>query len=170
MPGTSAATQSRLWGWSPYDPSEVSASMRDTSAFSANTWKGRRILRFMGARWLGFRGVIRLFRLADGPDHVERPLGVVLVLVAEDALTPVEGVLEADELPLDPAELLGGEERLRQEPVQPPRAGDRLSVLGGELLQAEHGDDVLQVLVLRQRAADLLRQVVVALADDARRR
>jgi hypothetical protein len=44
-----------------------------------------------------------------------------------------------------------------------------LAVLGRKLLQAEHGDDVLELRVLRERAPDLLRQRVVPFADDARR-
>jgi hypothetical protein len=35
--------------------------------------------------------------------------------------------------------------------------GDHLAVLRRKLLQAEHGDDVLEFSVLRQRAPDFLR-------------
>ena len=41
-------------------------------------------------------------------------------------------------------------------------------VLVGELVDAEDGDDVLQVLVALQDALDALGHVVVLLADDAR--
>lgn len=37
------------------------------------------------------------------------------------------------------------------------------------MLQAEHGDDILEIFVLRQRASDFLRQEIVPLADDAGR-
>src|ERR1035438_5482914 len=97
MPGASAATQSSRCGKSPNEPSRVSATIRETPVFSAKISDGRRILRFMRAggmldlrprrfglqpglrlRWGGGGAGLRLgLRFVDGPDHIERALGVV---------------------------------------------------------------------------------------------
>ena len=52
--------------------------------------------------------------------------------------------------PFDSAELLGGEKRLRQKPFQPAGACDDLAVFRGKLFQPEHGDDILEFLILGQ--------------------
>src|SRR5580658_10491993 len=101
MPGASAATQSSRCGKRPNSPSGVWATTRDTFVLSTKTWKGRRTLRFMGSHRCGFRLRRGLFGLTDCPDHVESALGVVLELVAQNALTAIERVFEAYELPLD---------------------------------------------------------------------
>ncbi len=67
-----------------------------------------------------------------------------------------------------PGELLGGEERLRQEPFEPPGPEDRLLILLRQFLQSEHRDDVLEILVLRERRADRLGDAVMPLACDLR--
>src|ERR1700722_6284450 len=169
IPGTSAATQSRRRGNSPQAPSRVRATIRSTPIFSANIPNGSSTLRCMSIGYLaGRRGTLAL-RLIDAADHVQCALRVVLEFVPQNALTAIERILTAHQLALDAAELFRGKERLRQETLQQARAPDDLAVLGRELLESEHGDDVLQILVLRQRAPDLLRQVVMSFADDARR-
>src|SRR5665213_3104233 len=104
----------------PKDPARVSATMRNTSVFSAKIWKGSRILRFMGGLGLGLgrsagllgvgagplgvgagllgvgAGLLgvgaELLGLADCADHVERALWVVLELVLQNAFAAVERV------------------------------------------------------------------------------
>src|ERR1700722_1146644 len=101
-------------------------------------------------------GALRLSRLADRSNHVQRTLCIVLELVHKNPFAAIEGILEADELPLDSAELFRGEKRLGQKPFQTPGARDRLAVLRGKLLQAKHGDDVLEILVLGEGATNAL--------------
>jgi hypothetical protein len=62
-------------------------------------------------------------------------------------------------LPGDAAELLGGEEGLRQKPLEAARPADDVAIFLRQLLEAEHGDDVFELRVLRQRAAHFLREV-----------
>src|SRR5664279_294148 len=106
--------------------------MRETPVFSAKTWNGRRTLSFISASGmsylrlrfrLGFRLGLRLsLRFVNRPDHVERALREVLELIAQDPLAAIERVLEADELSFESAELLGREEWLREEALQPAGA------------------------------------------------
>ena len=65
-------------------------------------------------------------------------------------------------------EQLGDEERLREEALDLARPGDDELVLVGELVDAEDGDDVLQVLVALEDLLHLRRDVVVLVRDDAR--
>ena len=97
----------------------------------------------------GRPGGLRLLDgLVDRADHVEGALGIILELILQDALTAVDRVLQADVLPLDATELLGRKERLGQESLQPAGAADDVTVIRRELLHPEHGDDVLEFLVL----------------------
>src|SRR3989339_353833 len=150
MPGASAATHSSRCGRSPNDPSRVSATMRDTPVFSANTPNGRRTLSVMDVGgtlglWLRCRSGSCLFlRFVNRPDHVERALRVVFGFIAQDSLTAAERVLEADERSLEAGELLGREEWLGKKTLQPAGAGDHGPVLRRQLLEAEHGNDVLE--------------------------
>src|SRR5664279_2213584 len=213
MPGASAATQSSRCGKSPNEPSRVSATMRETPAFSAKISNGRRTLRFMSVGCcmshlrFGFRLGFRLrigrgfglgvgggllvalrfgfgprfgfsyglagfgfsFRFVNRPYHVERAFGVVFEFIAQDAFAAIERVFETDEFSLDAAKLLGGEKRLREESLQTPGAGDYTAVFWRQLFQAEHGDDVLEIFVLRECLPDFLRQEIVSFADDTRR-
>src|ERR1700722_3154443 len=172
--------------------------MRDTPDFSANTWKGRRTLRLMrcggmfklcvrncrrwrgGSRHRAFRrgcyrhlGCLRLrlgLRFVNCSDHVECALRIVFEFIAEDALTTVQRVLETDELSLETGELFGGEKGLRKKSLQPARAIYDATVLRRKLLQAEHGNNVLELRILRQCSPDFLRQPIVPLADNTCRR
>src|ERR1019366_3483089 len=185
MPGASAATQSSRCSSKPNDPSPVSATMPDTPVSSAKISVGTRILRCIGHvrfrpgfyfRW--FRGLSfistmrrgsRLFGLANGADHVERALRIILEFVAQNAFAAIEGILQAHRLPLDAAELLGGEKRLREEVFEPPRAAHYLAVFGRKLLHPQHRHNVLEILVLRQRLAYFLRQFVMLFAHNTGR-
>ncbi len=126
--------------------------------FNWNFWFGAGIGR---ARRLG--GLRFFLRLVDRPDHVKGALWIVFELIVQDALAAVERVLQADILSLDAAELLGREKRLGQKSLQPAGAADDVSVVRRELLHSEHGNDVLEFLVVRQRLADFLRQQVMPL-------
>ncbi len=48
-------------------------------------------------------------------------------------------------------------------------ASDRVTVFRRKLLQPQHCDNILKSLILRKRLPDFLSEVVVPLADDARR-
>ena len=69
----------------------------------------------------------------------------------------VERVLEAHEFAFMAGKLLGGEKGLGEKALQPAGADDHVAVFRRKLLEAEHGDDVLEIGVLGQRAPDLLR-------------
>src|SRR5664279_670005 len=141
MPGASAATKSRRCGSRPNEPAGVSATMRETSPSSTKTWNGSSTLSRMGDGGIGGRLLFRVrrrlrlrvclrirlrlrlwlrldLRLVDRPDHVERALRHVVELVMKDPLASVERVLQADELARQAGELLGREERLRQEALE----------------------------------------------------
>src|SRR5450830_697614 len=101
---------------------------------------------FRASRVMGY------FRFIDISYHVERLLGITRELVVQDPLTAIEGFVQLRESALESGELLGHEERLGQEAFQPPGAVHGALVLLGKLLEPEHGNDVLELLVLGQRA------------------
>ena len=78
--------------------------------------------------------------------------------------------LRLTSLPCEAGELRGDEERLREELLDLAGARDDELVVLAELVHAEDGDDVLQILVLLQRLLDAARDAVVPLADDLRDR
>jgi hypothetical protein len=83
-----------------------------------------------------------------------------------EALERVDGVLEAGVDAGEAGEDLGDVERLAEEALDLPGAGHDELVLFGELVHAEDGDDVLQVLVALEDLLDAAGDGVVALADD----
>src|SRR5581483_8001818 len=117
-------------------------------------------------------GAGHLLRALDGaldrPDHVERLLRQLVVLALDDLAEPADRVLELHVLAGRAGELLRDEVRLREEPLDLPRPGDRQPVLVRELLDAQDRDDVLQVLVALQDLLHARRDRVVLLGDDAR--
>ena len=88
------------------------------------------------------------------------------MLAVEDLAEAAHRLGDRHVLAAAAGELLGDEERLREEALDLAGAGDRLLVLVGELVDAEDGDDVLQLLVALQHLLDLGRGAVVLLADD----
>ena len=96
-------------------------------------------------------GGLHLLGLLDGlldpADQEERLLGQVVVLALAQRLERRDRLVDRHVLAREAGELLGHEERLRQEPLDlaGPRHDDL--VLLGELVHAEDRDDVLQVLV-----------------------
>src|SRR5450755_3563187 len=176
MPGARAATQSLLCGSRPKLPKRVGATIRVTASFAANILNGKRILSCMSDWTLaGFQLRCRrrgqrtrgALRVVDFANHVKGAFGEVLELISQDALAPIQGILQADGFPGHAAELLGGEERLGQKSLQAPRSSHNLPVGKGQLLEPEHRDDVLQFRILCERATNLLRQTIVLFADDA---
>ena len=73
-------------------------------------------------------------------------------------------VLDGHVLAVAAGEDRGHEERLAHEALEPARAGDERLVVLRELVDAEDGDDVLEVAVALEDALDLARDVVVLLA------
>src|SRR5215212_8842976 len=132
---------------------------------------------------LALRAVLRLFApagllllathpagflngLVDVADEVEGLLGKLVVLAFDNFLERADRVLQLDELALHASELFGDKERLREETLQSTRPAHDDLVLLGELVDAEDGDDVLQLLVALEDVLDLLGDLVVLVADD----
>src|ERR1035438_3010402 len=118
----------------------------------------------MGLRLLQFRRLLDHF--LDSSLHVERLFGQVVVLAFDNFAEALDGIGQRDVLALVAGELLGDEEGLGKELLDFTGAGDDELVLVGELVDAENGDDVLEILVALQGALDHLGHVVVVLADD----
>ena len=89
-------------------------------------------------------------------------------LALEDLLEAADGVLYRDVAAFAACEDLGDEHRLCEEALDAAGAADGLLVLFRELLGAEDGDDVLEVLVALEDGLDTAGRVVVLLADDER--
>src|SRR6266567_9029726 len=95
--------------------------------------------------------LLRLFeRLLDRADHKESLFGHVVVLAFYDLLEPADGVLNLDELAFQARELHHDEEGLREEELDLPRPRHGDLVFVGELINAQDGDDVLEVFVFLQ--------------------
>src|SRR5581483_12022757 len=112
--------------------------------------------------------MLSLPRLIDRPDHVQGCLGKIVQLVIQDSLAAIQRIGKTHRSSWKSAELRGREERLSQKSFEAPCTADRVAILAGELLEAEHGNDVLELFILGQGAPDLLREAVVALARDSR--
>src|ERR671930_2688849 len=126
------------------------------------------LLALLGLLLLAAYDLGLLDRLLDRADHVEGLLGQVVVLAVEDLREALDRVLELHVLAGRAGELLGDEVRLRQEALDLARAGDDEAVLVGELVDAEDGDDVLEVLVALEHLLDAGRRPVVLVGDDSR--
>jgi hypothetical protein len=106
-----------------------------------------------------------LLHVLDPADHVERLLGQVVVVALGDRLERGDCLLQGREDTRLAGELLGHEHGLGQESLDPsgPLHGDL--VLLAELVDAEDGDDVLQLPVPLQDPLHLAGHVVVVLAN-----
>ena len=80
----------------------------------------------------------------------------------------MHGVVDLHVASLQAGELLGHEERLREELLDLAGARHRELLVFAELINTQNGDDVLQVLVALQHALHRLRRVVVTFTDHAR--
>ena len=89
------------------------------------------------------------------------------MLPVQDLGKAADGLLELDVDARTPGEDLGHLEGLGEEPLHPPGSLDRQLLVVGQLLLAEDGDDVLEVLVLLQDPLDPGGDPVVLLPDDA---
>src|SRR5829696_8166685 len=132
--------------------SGASATLAYLAGLSGLAGRGGRLVLVRGARPLGLGVGGGLFLLAadrtglldgliDVADQVEGLLGQLVVASFDDLLERADRVVELDELALEAGELLGDEERLREEPLQPPRPAHDHLVLLGELVDAEDGDE-----------------------------
>src|SRR3954471_12278449 len=124
--------------------------------------------------WMVAAAILLLERLRllegflDRADHVERLLGQRVALAVDDHLEALDGVLQRYVLARLAGEVLRHGEGLRQEALDLARAGDGQLVLGRELVHAEDGDDVAQLLVALQRRLHGARRAVVLLANGVR--
>src|SRR5437764_2827924 len=100
----------------------------------------------------------------DPAAHEERLLGDVVVLALGQRLERGDGLRQRHAHARLAGELLGHEHRVRKEPLDPPGPLDRDLVLFRQLVDAEDGDDVLQLLVPLQDPLHLTSDVVVLLA------
>ena len=89
------------------------------------------------------------------------------MLPVQDLGKAADGLLELDVDARTPGEDLGHLEGLGEEPLHPAGSLHRQLLVVGQLLLAEDGDDVLEVLVLLQDPLDTGGDPVVLLPDDA---
>src|SRR5256884_5111593 len=106
-----------------------------------------------------------LLHVLDPADHVERLLGKVVVLALADRLERGDRLFQRGEDARLPAELRRHVHGLGQEPLDPPGPLHGDLVLFTELVDAQDGDDVLQLLVPLQDPLHLAGHVVVVLPD-----
>src|SRR2546425_13103153 len=114
-----------------------------------------------------FQVVGLLQHFLDGPDHVEGLLRQVVQLAVHDHLEAADRVGQRHVLAGDLGELLGHVERLGEELLDLTCPGHRDLLLLAELVDAEDGDDVLEVLVRLEDMLDVTGHLVVLLAEDA---
>ncbi len=92
----------------------------------------------------------------------------MVALAVADHLEAADGFLQRDVLAGGAGEHLGHGERLREELLDLARTVDGVAVVFTELVHAEDGDDVLQLLVALQGALHATRGFVVLVADHQR--
>src|SRR3954470_10396237 len=107
--------------------------------------------------------------LLDATDVQERLLGYFIQLPADDRLEALDCLGDGNGFAADTREHLGHVERLAEETLHLASTRDRESVLFGELVETEDGDDVLELLVPLQDLLNPSGDGIVALADDLRR-
>src|ERR671925_995453 len=180
-PAFSVATSGACRASTPISPAapgttiiSASPSKAGPSGVTSETSKRRLgsfglLLSLLGLLLAAAADALRLLdRLLDRPDHVEGLLGQVVVLAVEDLGEALDRVLELHVLARRAGELLGDEVRLREKALDLPRPRHDEPVLVGELVDAEDGDDVLQVLVALEDLLDARRRPVVVVGDDPR--
>ena len=84
----------------------------------------------------------------------------------ENHLEAADGVLDRDVFAGRTGEHFGDGERLREEALNLARAIDGGFVLGRKFIEAEDGDDVLEILVALEHALEFAGNAVMLLADD----
>ena len=88
--------------------------------------------------------------------------------VAQNALAAIEGIFYTHLFAFDSAKLFGGIEWLGEKPLQPSGSIDDVVIICRQLLQPQHGNDILEFFIVSQSFAYVLRQFVVPFADNAR--
>src|SRR5512139_517202 len=101
----------------------------------------------------------------DVADHVERLLRETVVLAFQDLLEAADSFADGHVLAGHTGELLRHEHGLREEALNLASAGHGQLVVVGEFIDAQDGDDVLQVAVALEHALDAAGDVVVLLPD-----
>ena len=109
------------------------------------------------------------YGLLDAADHVEGLLRQVVVLAFQDLAEAANRLFARDVLPFQAGEGLGDEHGLAEEALHLSGAGDYQLIFIGKLVDAEDGDDVLQLLVALQHLLHFPRDAVVLVADDGGR-
>src|SRR5713101_626636 len=173
VPGLSGVNSGMCCGRMPSSPSDPGATTKSASPlkrrpstvtmstcsffFSAN-------VSLAGRLTLGGR-----HGLVDGAHHVEGLFRQVVVLPLEDLAEATDRLFQRHVLARPVGEDLGDEERLRQEALDLAGPRDQHLVVLGQLIWAEDGDDVLQLLVALQYLLHAARHAIVLLADDVGR-
>src|ERR671934_962382 len=165
-PGLSVVSNGSWRGKIPSSPAAPGAMTMSTSSVST----GR-----LAVTTVNCSGMSLSAHLVDGAFHVEVLLGHVVKLTVQDAAEALHRLRDRDVHPGQARKDLGHDHGLRQEALDLPGARHGELIFIAQLVDAEDGDDVLQVLVALQHALDALRDVVVLLAhhtrvEDRRRR
>ena len=106
--------------------------------------------------------------LFDRTDEQECRLGKVIALAVDDLAEPMDRVVERYVCTLDARELLGYEERLRQESLDLTGTLDEDLILVRQLVHAHDGDDIHEFLISLEDSLDLFRDEIVFFAEDVR--
>src|SRR5689334_14943752 len=150
-PGLRAVIRGACSGRTVSSPSLPGRVTESTPVSSKTMRSGVMICRLSGIS-LGLRrqGLGLLQRHVDGTHVVEGLLGQSVVLAFEDLLATAHRFSRRDVLSGSAGEDFSDKEGLSQEALDAPRAGDRQLVFVRKLVDAEDGDDVLQVFVALQ--------------------
>src|SRR5919204_6293617 len=158
-PGLSVVSNGSWRGKIPSSPAAPGAMTMSTSSVST----GRSAVTIVNCSGMSISA-----HLVDGAFHVEVLLGHVVKLTIQDAAEALHGVGDRDVHSGKAGKHLGHDHGLRQEALDLARARHSELILVAQLVDAEDGNDVLQVLVALQHALDALCDVVVLLAHHAR--
>src|SRR5919204_3860275 len=158
-PGLSVVSNGSWRGKIPSSPAAPGAMTMSTSSVST----GR-----LAVTIVNCSGMSISTHLVNGALHVEVLLRHVVKLTVQNAAEALHRLGDRDVHPGKARKHLGHDHGLRQEALDLARARHGELVLVAQLVDAEDGDDVLQVLVALQHALDALRDVVVLLAHHAR--
>src|SRR5215211_3112091 len=106
--------------------------------------------------------------ILDAALHVEIVFRNSIVLAVENLLEAAHGIGDRHLLAFTAREDLRDAERLAQEPLNLSRPIDGHLVVRRQLVDAENGDDVLQILEALQHLLDAARRLIMLVADDFR--
>src|SRR3989344_3693503 len=107
-----------------------------------------------------------LHGFVDGADHVESLFGQIVVVAFENLGKTLDGVFDGNVFAGRTSKLLGDEEWLGEEALDLAGAGNGEFIFVGEFVDAQNGDDVLEVFVALKDFLDALGGVVVVAAED----